>query len=199
MQPQNPPQQPPDTSRWRIYVIFIIAILLAIAIPTFLGARDSANARTEPTPTPPQNVALAPPQATATTAPKPTATTAPASSCQVFIQGRASPVVGQAVNLDTGTGDVSSSPQAGDDIEVSPSATGAPQFAPLYGATMYNMGTTANFSALTCSELMGLRYTSDAVPSVAGQVFAVKTPSGHYVKVEVGSSALALQWVTYKP
>jgi hypothetical protein len=78
--------------------------------------------------------------------------------------------------------------------------------APLNGATIVNIGVT-NFANVTAAQLKGLAYSTTPIDGnndstnqlVNGDVFAVKTDIGHYVKVLVTSYGynIALSYVLY--
>jgi hypothetical protein len=151
----------------------------------------------------PKPTATSAPRPTPTSAPKPLPTSTSAPSCQVFVTGSTTTLNQDEtyVNLDTATGSVTPIQQSGDDIHLNWTTTTPKTFGAVNGATLANLGTSVSFNSLSCSQLVNLPYGSSQVPAAPGEVFAVKTPSGHYVKVEVGgtSTQLQLQWVTYNP
>ena len=83
----------------------------------------------------------------------------------------------------------------------------ARQMVPLNGAGIVNLG-VVDFNALSSASLPSLAYGPAPIPGnndstnqlVDGDVFAVRTISGHYAKVLVQSYGydLTIQWVTYQ-
>jgi hypothetical protein len=127
----------------------------------------------------------------------------PTSSCQVFKQGSANNVDlrNSDINLD-GSGPATS-PSTSSHIRNSGDPALGQRFSPVNGAAIHDLGTTANYGALGCAQLKGLIYGGGSAPYTNGEVFAVKTPGGHYAKVQIvaspGTTTLTVQWTTYKP
>jgi hypothetical protein len=104
-------------------------------------------------------------------------------------------------NLDSGTEGGSG------DIWWDQETTVARQMVPQSGAMIVNLG-TVDFNSLTAQQLQSQSYGSTPIPGnndssnqlVNGDVFAVKTASGHYAKVLVQSYGydLTIQWDTYQ-
>jgi hypothetical protein len=157
---------------------------------TPVGQRTATtNPQANPTPVP-----------TNTPRPQSTPTNTPASQCQTVAQGSANNanIDLSDINLD-GAGPATQ-PSASSHIRYNQTPVGT-IFSPVNSSTLYRVGLGADFNALDCAHLRGFGYSgSSTVPYTAGEVFAVKTPGGHYAKVEITATAggpMQVQWITY--
>lgn len=77
--------------------------------------------------------------------------------------------------------------------------------APVNGAVLSDQGVigSGGYSGLTCAKLQSASYIARLIPVTSGEVFLVKTPSGHFAKVLItltpGNPNPTLTWQTYKP
>ncbi len=174
------------------------------ATPTIITGQPTATIAAQPTATiAAQPTATPAPQPTDTPRPQPTPTNTPAPQCQEFMQGSASNVNVDLsdINLD-GTGPATL-PNASSHIRYSQLPASGSIFSPVNNAALHDVGIGADYGALDCARLRGFGYSgASTAPDTVGEVFAVKTPGGHYAKVLISAGVggpLQVQWVTYSP
>lgn len=107
------------------------------------------------------------------------------------------------LDLDTG---VQGGTGPGEDIWWDQQTVVLRQMVPQNSAQIINLG-VVNFSAITAANLQNLTYSTTPIPGnnnatnklVTGDVFAVKTTSGNYAKVQVVTYGydIVIHWVTY--
>jgi hypothetical protein len=190
--PPATPTSPPPTSPYA-YEVF----------DAQSGNLLSFGGLTQPPTTPPTPTPTQPPtgRPTPTPTPRPTPTDTPAPQCQVVVQGSANNVNVDLSDINLDGSGPATQPNASSHIRYSQLPAGGSIFSPVNGATLHDVGIGADFGALDCARLRGFSYSgASTAPYSTGEVFVVKTPGGHYAKVQIAAGVGGppqVQWVTY--